>query len=762
MSAVMKEQAADADGGDEDRFRILDNLGLELSKRRSEAIEWRANCGIEDQWAEDEEHYEGIDDANRHELKTAWRTKPMGQADPRDRKTAGSSTIFFNITRPYVDAAAARMGDMLFPTDDRGWSLRPTPVPDLVEIAAGKMPQRVKQQVVDAFTLPDGTVDQARVDKTIAEFEEETKGILKIANEKAQRAEKRIEDWHVQGQYHAVGRRQIESTSKLGTGVMKGPIPMRIKQVAFKGGKLVVSDELMPCSVYVDVWNCFPDPAAGESIHDGSFHWERDDISPMRLQRLKGQPGYIAEQIDQCLREGPHEASKEFDPEKGGSAGIVARSRSRMFEIWYGYVNLERDDIEAAGCQCPEDQEIVPACVTMVNNRVIKAALNVLDTGEFPYDYMVWQRMSGLPFGIGVSRQVRPAQRVVNAAFRAMLTNAGLAAGPMWIVREGMVSPLEGKAEIAPLKGWGVAEDADIDDVAKAFTFIKMDMLVEELQAIIMLGLKMAEDVTGMPMLMQGQMGQTSPDTLGGMQMLNNNAAAPLRRIARLYDDLVTEPSIRRYYAYLMQYGDDREKGDFQVDARGSTTLVERDLNNQVILALAQFVVNPIFGKDPKKWINEWLKSQRLDPARFDYTDEEWKELVEKMAASAQKGDSSVEVAQIRAQLEQWKTEKGAEEKAKDREFEIAKLALSEQYDEAERQMDIATKALDRELQAAEMSEASRSAAEKIKADLAKIVMQLRTQRDLAGMRNTQGAPQTSKPPTEPPGRAPAGQAYQR
>ena len=36
-----------------------------LLSRRSEAIAGRAGSGIEEEWTEDEEHYQGIDDANR-------------------------------------------------------------------------------------------------------------------------------------------------------------------------------------------------------------------------------------------------------------------------------------------------------------------------------------------------------------------------------------------------------------------------------------------------------------------------------------------------------------------------------------------------------------------------------------------------------------------------------------------------------------------------------------------------------------------------
>ena len=122
------------------------------------------------------------------------------------------------------------------------------------------------------------------------------------------------------------------------------------------------------------------------------------------------------------------------------------------------------------------------------------------------------------------------------------MNNAGIAGGPQIVFRKNGLRPLDGKWEVRPLKFWE-AED-DQADVSKAFTFVTAPMLIEELQSIIQMGQKFFEDVTGLPMLLQGQQG-TAPDTVGGMTMLNNNATSVLRRIARLFDSF-TEAHIGR------------------------------------------------------------------------------------------------------------------------------------------------------------------------------------------------------------------------
>ena len=47
----------------EQRMGVLSAVGETISKLRDEAVKGRAASGIEQEWLEDEEHYEGIDDA---------------------------------------------------------------------------------------------------------------------------------------------------------------------------------------------------------------------------------------------------------------------------------------------------------------------------------------------------------------------------------------------------------------------------------------------------------------------------------------------------------------------------------------------------------------------------------------------------------------------------------------------------------------------------------------------------------------------------
>lgn len=629
------------------RLDRLEAIGQALAKTRSEAIQGRQQSGIEEDWHEDEEFYQGIDDANRNEHRSIWHTKPMGQASPMSGQ-ATRSTVFPNITGPYCDAAAARIGDMLLPTDDRNFAIKPEPIPELIDLAKGNVSDDIKDAA--AVQAQDQGGEAAQHIQTAVDA---ANAVIDRAKVQADKAQKRIDDWLVECQWHAQVRQVIEDSARIGTGVLKGPIPQMKKMVAYIQGALQVKQEIKPGSKRISAWNFFPDPACGEDVQNGAYTWERDRITKKQLRELKKQPAYIPEMIDLCLEEGPVTATADSSDLDQNTRSMSDAEKRAKYEIWYYHGTMERDDLVAAGVDVSGmDDPHLPALVTMVNNHVVRASLNPLDTGSYPYDVMVWRPRENHWAGIGVARQIRTPQRMVVAATRNLMDNAGLAAGPMIVLRQGQITPADGVVGLGPRKVYYLSEDADeVVDAKSAIGVVKIDMLVEELKSIIALGLKFAEDVTGMPLLLQGQSGKDTPDTVGGLAMLNHNASAVLRRLARLFDDRVTERHITRYYEWLLQYGKDDEKGSYLIDARGSSALVERDIQNQELTGILKLSLDMRFGLDPRKSVQEYLKSRHFDPKRFEFDDPKWQQILANMSKGPK--DQAMAIAQLRAATEE-------------------------------------------------------------------------------------------------------------
>jgi hypothetical protein len=700
------QEPADDSQAEEERASRIDALGASLVRTRKKAIEGRFASGIELDWIEDEDGYEGIDDANRASEHASGRyryRKPSTAVGVVTEGTAAQegSNAYLNITRPYVDAGAARIADMLLPADEYPFALTPTPIPELVLAAS-------------APASAPGPVDPQTGETTpLAQY---ANAELEKAKKVADKAQKRIEDWMTESQWHGEARHIIDDAARIGTGVLKGPIPMKKQQAVWnqQTGSIDINVEVKPGSRRIDAWNCYPDPLCGENIHQGEYFWERDDATGKRIRDLKGTPGFIDAQIELVLLEGAQKS--DVDP----NVRPQQLTPDQPFEIWYFHGTIEREDLEAAGCDCSdyagEEYIALPGVVTMINDRVVRATINPLENGRFPYDFMVWSPRRGLPWGKGISRQIRTPQRIVNAAVRNMMDNAGLSAGPQIVISQNMIRPANGDWKLAPRKIWYADLNKDVREVQHAFQVFNIECRQQELIEIITLALKFAEDITGMPALLQGQQGK-APDTVGGMTLLNNNANSVLRRIARAFDFRIIEPHVQRYYEWLLEYGpDESEKQLFIIDARGSSVLVERDLQNQAILGFVQLALQPAYGADPRKTFAEGCKAHKIDPERLQYTDSEWKTIQANMAK--QQPDPRIEAAKIQQQTTLAKTQS-------DEQIAQMNVQSATQLAEQQAQTDLLIAGIEGEIKSAEISGRADQALTSIKAKLADRVMQM-------------------------------------
>jgi hypothetical protein len=352
--------------------------------------------------------------------------------------------------------------------------------------------------------------------------------------------------------------------------------------------------------------------------------FERDFLATKKLRALAEQDGYLKQQIARVIEEGPGKAFAE-----GGNPTERDKQKKSRFEIWYYYGMLKRDDLDAAGVDLEgvdEDAEELSAIVVMVNDTVIKAMLHPLDSGAFPYRVMSWSRRPGHWAGEGVAEKMSMPQRAVNAATRAMFNNAGVASGVQIVLNRAGVSPGNGQWEITPNKVWYATGDAA--DVAKAFSLFQIPSIQQELQAIIEYGMKLAEESTGIPLITQGQTGDTSPQTFGQAELQNDNAHTWLRAIGKRYDDLVTEPLVDDFYEWLLLDPNvpDDEKGDYRINAQGSSAMVERAVQEAFLMMLLNAAANPAFMLDPAKIMGLILKSKRLNPRDAQYSEEEQKQ----------------------------------------------------------------------------------------------------------------------------------------
>ena len=207
---------------------------------------------------------------------------------------------------------------------------------------------------------------------------------------------------------------------------------------------------------------------------------------------------------------------------------------------------------------------------------------------------------------------------------------------------------------------------------------------------------------------------------------------------------MLIKPHIRRYYEWLLEDPDvpDDEKGDFKIDARGSSALVERDMHNQLLGQALQLSLNPAFELSPARTLKEFLASQRIDTRDLALTEEEKKAAAEAAAQQPQDpraltAEASIQTAQIRAQAAVQAAQAKAQADTTEHQTRMEDNAEDRRYRMEEMQ-------LKKELAMLEMASKENITLEQIKAQLADTSIKERNKRDMFNeevrVKNTMGS----------------------
>ncbi|MCP4607736.1 MAG: hypothetical protein GY845_03325 [Planctomycetes bacterium] len=735
---------------------VIESIAIQIIKKRDLAVAFRAASGIEKRWREDEALFEGTLDSMLG--KTDMLDYATGTAPARLSNQPARSMIEINIVRNKCETAEGRFSDIMLPVDSKNWALKVTPVPQITKALKDNRP---------AFDAASG--------QPVADPEGQQLSMADVARQDFERAsdamslmEKEIEDQLTECNYNAELRKLIKASCRLGTGIIKGPNVIKRTRSSYQqktddtnGSSVHVFttvEEERPASEAVSCWNIYPDPDTTEDVKKTMGHiFEKGNIRSKELFDLIGIPGYDEKQIRLVLAEPPKKTVVEPDKSnKKLQAKQIACTDGGLYEIWYYYGDLNRDDLEALGIDISETPEalMLSVAIVLVNDRPIKVMLNPLDSGDLPYDFFQWTQVADSPWGIGLSRMMCWIQRMINGAMRAMMDNAGDSSGVNVIIGGGL-SPVDKKLELTGKKLWRyIGEDPEEIDVRKLFTQFQVANNQPELENIINLAFKFLDLETGVPMIFQGEQ-QRMPETLGATNIMVDASNVSLRSRVKIFDDQITDPHLTKYYHYNMQYNENESiKGDYAVDARGVSALYQREQYIQTLMQILPFKNDPDFSLrvDWDKALKEMFSSLGLNILK---SETDYQEALKKAQQTQPPPDPKLQVEELRAESDM------AELQAKDQSAQADRQAKA-QENQLDRDHAIQLAAIQRDIKIMDFASRENISLSKVKAELSKTTMGLKTQIALSkDSAETKPAPQVVTPPTEPPGRAADGRAYQ-
>ncbi len=597
----------------------LRNLFAEVKGQRTEQ---------EDIWLQDLRQYKGLYESGEY---------------TKLKEDKRRSRIFSRMTRRKVKAYDARMVEMLFPAGkDRNWGLKSTPEPDVVmtEVTQAMIQQRQQamfqqqvQQLSQQRNMPPEQVAQTlQQGGFMPELDQEElrRIAIAVARSTCDRMSNTIADQMVEVHYKSTCKQVLHSGHVFGTGILKAPLAIKKMRPTwqFQDGQWqeLMTEKLMPYIEWVPVWAWYPDPSA-RTLADAEFFFQRHVMTKQQTADLIKRPTFNEALIGYYLREFPdgdaraENFEEQLDAQNQGTLSMDKRTE-RRYEVLEYWGVLNDAQLRDMGIE-PDPMETYWVQVWVLGHFVIRFGAAPIHGMNHPYHTYYFEDDETAIWGEGVPAIMRDDQSALNAVIRAMMDNMASTVGCQWEVNTDLIHPSERTREIWPNRVWFRRGDS-------RYPAIRSIEVSSRLQEFLSLKATFETQIheNTLPPYMQGQGGGSASRTASGLSMLMGSANLDVKDQIVNFDLGITRPVVSGFYKWNMQFNPDPHiKGDYEVVARGSSSMVAKELRAGQLDQLLPLLSNPQYSRfiDPRKLMEEIFKVRDLldteillSPQEFD------------------------------------------------------------------------------------------------------------------------------------------------
>jgi len=500
----------------------------------------------------------------------------------------GRSKVYPKDTQVKVLGFVAKIMELMFPANEKNWTLTPSPVPDIAQADV--------QAIIDALNTK---AQQSGEPVTNSDIE---KAVYRFAEDRARAMETEMNDQLSEAGYVIMARKALRSGGVYGYGVTKGPIVEFRKRRSWdfneelKQYEAKVQEVPVPFYEPVKVWDLYPDLSAQEwKKQEGLF--ERLVFSRNDLYKLTEDGAFDKVVIKEFLmqhKEGNYKR-RSYETElanvRKGDTGFQEIG-GRHYEVtrWFGF--LDAKEMKEAGVDVPMDMMECDVLmdVWMLEDNVIRA--NVAPFGEKPSDmyhaFVAEEDEEVGITGIGMPEKLRDTQMKLCSIDRMTMDNAAACAGPIIEVNEDLVAKGQDTRTVHSfmvIRRLGDGPEAAYPAVRD----IPVESHVAELLGFREKVEKQMDVESNLPSFLFGNtqgLGEAFRTT-SNMSMLQGGAMMVTKDTIRSFDRWI-ESIIGSLYQWNMEFNDKETiKGDFEVMAKGTNSLVAKELRG---IALDQFI----------------------------------------------------------------------------------------------------------------------------------------------------------------------------
>lgn len=574
-----------------------------------------------------------------------------GQYDPETIALIGPqrSKAFVRKTRVKVKTTDSRVADLLFPAgSEKNWTIDTTPVPSISKEQRAIIAQNLSQ-MSNGQRVPQDVIDKA---------------VLEIARESAKKMSKVIEDQLVEARYKEVSIKTIHSGHLYGTGIMKGPLVERKIRTRFvqEGNNWVCKSEtyVVPFVDYVPVWRFYPDMSASE-VDQCRYIYERHQMTKADMVSLSQRKSFNKQRIIDYIKVHPQGEIKlrYFDNELRiiGERTATQGAKGGTYEVLERWGWVDGQDLANTGVKIPEDrihETFFSNIWLLPNGEIIKAVLQPINGVTWPYHLYYFDKDETSIFGEGLSTVMRDDQTMLNAATRLMLDNGAITAGPQLEVTPSLLASMDKVEEVTPWKVW---MRNTVQPGVAAVRAIELPSRLAELSNLADRFDRNADEVTAIPRYMTGENATNgAAGTSSGLSMLMGAANIVIKDLVTSWDEGVTRPFLTALYRWNMQFHKDNAvKGDFDVKARGTASLVAKEVRTRQLNEFATLTGNEMDAPFIKRHKLNLLRAEANELSDVVKTEDEVKQEQEsqqaKMMAAMQLELQATQLAELKGKV---------------------------------------------------------------------------------------------------------------
>jgi len=553
---------------------------------------------------------------------------------------AEKSRVFIKVTKTKTLAAYGQIVDVLFANNKFPLSIEPTTLPEGVVADVHfdpKEPEQLQAETSlsspygfrgDGNDLPPGATAKTLQEK-LGPLENKLEGVQDKLKEgpgktptaiefspamiAAKKMQKKIHDQLEESGANKNLRSSSFEMALFGTGIMKGPFAKDKEYPNWDDdGNYDPLFKTVPQVEHVSVWNFYPDPDSN-NMDEAQFVIERHKMSRSQMRMLKKRPYFRGQVIDECIQMGENYIKKYWEDDLSDYAPEHGIERFEVLEYW-GMVDTEM--LEEQGVEIPDelkDFDELQANVWICNNKLIRMVLNPFKPAKIPYCASPFEMNPYSFFGVGIAENMDDTQTLMNGFMRMAVDNAVLSGNLLIEVDETNLVPGQDMS-IYPGKVFRRQSGAP----GQAIFGTKFPNVASENLMLFDKARQLADESTGLPSFAHGQTGVSGVGrTASGISMLMNAASGNIKTVIKNVDDYLLRPLGEGFFRFNMQFDFDAGiKGDLEVKARGTESLMANEVRSQRLMQFLQIASNPALAPFAKFQyvISEIAKSMDLDP----------------------------------------------------------------------------------------------------------------------------------------------------